>query len=115
MSHDTLMIAVNWYGPFISIKAAGEATRIAETGEALYLGISNKHKRTRAYIGKAADVSARLSQWAVNHELPDGHRDLWIGVIVSQNVPGRPTGGQKLHSSVLTEAERTLIYSLHRP
>lgn len=115
MSYETLVIALNWYGPFKSIEAASKEAKKAGATGALYLAISNIHKRTRAYVGIATDVARRLTEG--QHEklsgFAEGVLDIWIGTVASQGVAGRnPDGGSKLHSRILRTSERTLAYFL---
>ena len=105
----TIMIAVDWYGPFSSILSARTEALKAEATECLYLGIHRLNRR--AYIGITSSVGSRLTD---NHHilggLEEGEADIWIGQVSSHAVAGRGNGS--FHTLPLTLAEHMLAYFL---
>jgi hypothetical protein len=59
MSYGTLLVAVNWYGPYKSIGAARDEIKNAGATKGLYLAIDRRHKRTQAYVGIAKELATR--------------------------------------------------------
>jgi hypothetical protein len=113
MAASLLMIAINWYGPFKSLKSAREEGSKTGVTDFLYLAVSTD-ENNYAYGGLSSNISQRLRD---DHHtiggLEDGEIDIWIGIVHSQSIAGRkPSDGYVVHSEVLEVAEHMTIYFL---
>jgi hypothetical protein len=112
MSPPTLMIAVDWYGPFRSLKAARLECERTNVGECLYLAIFDQEQGS--YIGISSSILSRLnSGHHVLGAIENGGADVWIGIVSSQAIPGRrAVGGYVSHSEPVHVAEHLIAYLL---
>ncbi|MGM5050719.1 hypothetical protein AB8A20_17745 [Tardiphaga sp. 604_B6_N1_1] len=113
MPASMLMIAVDWYGPFNSIRSAKVVCEQNGVTDFLYLAIS-KDGKDKSYIGLSGNATGRLTE--AHHilgGLEEGDIDLWIGLISSQSEAGRkPADAYVTHSGVLHIAEHMIAYLL---
>jgi hypothetical protein len=108
----TLMIAVDWYGPFKSLSSAVAECERSKVGECLYLAILDGDGGS--YVGISSNVSTRLnSGHHVLGKIVNGGADVWIGLVSSQPVLGRrPANGYVSHSESVHVAEHMTAYLL---
>ena len=76
-----LMIAVNWYGPYLSVEAARAAAKL-DYDHGLYLCLGKRpyqRRRELQYIGLAKQLHTRLSNG--HHKLHAITREpqIWLG------------------------------------
>jgi hypothetical protein len=111
MPTSMLMIAVNWYGPYDSLKSARLQCGESGVEEFLYFAISTDGK-DRSYVGLSANAAGRLTEaHSVLRELNEGDIDLWIGIVSSQGEAGRrPADAYAIHSAALHLAEHIIAY-----
>ncbi|WP_147274917.1 hypothetical protein [Ferruginivarius sediminum] len=86
-----LMIAVDWYGPYINISDAKENAR-NDYDDGLYICIgkrAHERKRRLQYIGLSERLFTRLS--INHHKLSDVEREVefWLGEIATAEPSGR--------------------------
>jgi hypothetical protein len=106
------MIAVDWYGPFTSLKTARLECERTKVGECLYLAIFDNEQGS--YVGISSNILGRLSSGHhILGEVEDGGADVWIGLVSSQSIPGRRVaGGYVSHSESVHVAEHLTAYLL---
>jgi hypothetical protein len=86
-----LMIAVNWYGPYATIKAARESAR-EFYGEGLYFAIGRREgeaRRSMQYIGIGGDIQTRLKNDHHKLKLVQSSLQIWLGEIATAGPSGR--------------------------
>jgi hypothetical protein len=113
MPADMLMIAVDWYGPFPSLRSGRETSVAAGVEEFLYLAISTDQE-SKSYVGISGSASTRLTEaHHVLGGLDQGDIDLWIGIVSSQTEAGRRPATQHVsHSESVRVAEHMIAYFL---
>src|ERR1700733_14324053 len=113
MPADLLMIGVNWYGPFSSLKIAKATSIEAGVGEFLYFAVTTDGK-DRSYVGLSQSVETRLTEGHhILGGLEAGDIDLWIGIVSSQTEAGRPHAQRPVsHSESVEIAEHVIAYFL---
>lgn len=110
MAHRTLMIAIDWYGPFSSLSDAAAEADSAQIGEALYLAYNDN---SQSYVGVTGGVNQRFKQHYALFDVMKHDTELWIGIVASQSIPGRKNQlSYQYHSFPLRLAEQIIIYSL---
>lgn len=111
----TLMIMVDWYGPFTTIDAAKES----ESAEVLYLATGRRrYQRVSSlqYVGISNDLNDRFND--KTHKIKVIYEDLriWVGYVTSHAVAGRrAVGAPVAHSVGVEQAEWMIAYFLAMP
>lgn len=117
MAYDTLVIAVNWFGPYQSISEARSTALSEQVNEALYICIGDRDGEISSYVGITSNAPQRLS--SNHHKLKlfsETRLSIWVGVIVSQAVAGRRSSqGAAIHSIAVKTAEKMTAYFLQLP
>jgi len=117
MAYDTLVIAINWFGPYSSISEARSIALSERVEEALYLCIGQRDGDLSSYVGITSNAPQRLSN--NHHKLSLFDPDdmvIWIGIIVSQAAAGRRSSrGSALHTLAVKTAEKLTAYFLQLP
>lgn len=85
------MIAINWYGPYLSVEAARISAK-ADYAHGLYLCLGKtayQRRRSLQYIGLARLLGSRLT--SQHHKLHDVSREqqIWLGEIATAEPSGR--------------------------
>jgi len=86
-----LMIAVNWYGPYRTVRAARESAK-EFYGEGLYFALGRSQgekRRSMQYIGIGNDVQTRLKDDHHKLKLVNSSIEIWLGEIATANPSGR--------------------------
>jgi hypothetical protein len=113
MPAELLMVGVDWYGPFSSLRTAKTTSVNAGVTEFLYFAISTDGK-DQSYVGLSKSVETRLTEGHhVLGGLNDGEIDLWVGIVSSQTEAGRPHAKRPVsHSESVEVAEHMMAYFL---
>lgn len=117
MAYETLVIAINWFGPFDSISRAKATALVEQVEEALYLCIGQRDGDLSSYVGITSNAPNRLSP--SHHKLRLFDEDgmaIWIGIVVSQAVAGRRSSHSDVRHTVAVQiAEKLIAYFLQLP
>lgn len=113
MPADLLMIGIDWYGPFSSLRSAKTTSVDAGVTEFLYFAIATDGKGS-SYVGLSRSVETRLTEGHhVLGGLDDGDIELWVGLVSSQTEAGRPHAKRPVdHSESVEIAEHMIAYFL---
>jgi hypothetical protein len=116
MSYQTVVIAVNWYGPFYSIEEAKRTAKDNGVGEAIYLLIDKQKKAALRYVGISKALQNRFNnQHSALNKLAKGSC-IWLGLVDSHAIAGRKKAGQSTsHSRGVALAEGLTAYFLKLP
>ncbi len=112
MAAKHLMIAIDWFGPYLSISDARASAR-SDYQDGLYLAIAKDGRRSTRleYIGISKNLGGRLSN--DHHKLSqiDIHQ-IWLGEISTAEPSGKP---MKVTKATLDYAEWLHAYFLQLP
>jgi len=86
-----LMIAVNWYGPYLSVEKARSAAK-ADYTHGLYMCLgkaARQRRRALQYIGLAKSLGSRLSNQHQKIHDVSREAEIWLGEIATAEPSGR--------------------------